>query len=312
MQELDVMPKWNELLLPAIKYYADGVPHRNRTAKAEIADSLNLADDLRRETYSKSHDNTIENRIGWALSALKTAELLSQHERGYFVITEKGKNLLKQNLDSLDEKYLLDNFPSYKQNVERNRQNYRNKLNGIDTSTMESGRIIDYTPEERIENSIDELNEQLTAELVEKIHEVDPYDFEKIVGDLLIKMGYSDLVVTQKSRDGGIDAEVSEDRLGLEKVFVQVKRFAEANSVTAKQVRDFLGALSGSKIQKGIFVTTSSFDKKAVELVEKSDKKVCLIAMDELAKLMIEYGIGVATTRNYSIKELDTDYFENI
>lgn len=310
MEKLSIMPKWNELFLPVINYYSDGKVHNNRKAKIEIADSLNLEEELRQMVNNKYKDNKIENRVGWALSALKIAGLLEQYERGSFIITDMGKKLLENLPSNLNEKFLIDNYPLYKQNVEKNKSNYQNRKNN--KNNMESDSVInDYTPIERIDDAIIELEQELSTDLMEKLHNIDPYRFEEIVADLLTKMGYGDLEVTKKSNDGGIDAIVNEDKLGLDKIFVQAKRYAEKNLVTEKYIRDFLGALSAQKVQKGIFVTTSFFDKRAIMSAKNSDKKIRLIDKDELAALMIEYEIGTSKIKSYDIKIVDTDYFDN-
>lgn len=310
MEKINIMPKWNDLFLPIIKYYSDGEAHKNRKAMAEIADSLNLNDDLRKEINSKQKDNKIENRVGWALSALKIAGLLEQHERGSFIITDAGKNLLENLPIIFDEKYLIDNYPLYRQNKERNILNHKKKTNNKKSIENDS-EINNYTPVERIDSAINELEKKLSTELMEKLYSIDPYRFEEIVADLLSKMGYGDLEVTKKSSDGGIDAIVNEDKLGLDKIFVQAKRFAENNIVTERYVRDFLGALSAQKVQRGIFVTTSFFDKNAKMSAQNCDKKIRLIDKDELAELMIKYEVGTTKIKCYDIKIVDTDYFDN-
>ena len=310
MEKINVMPKWNELFLPIIKYYSDGKSHNNRRAKIDIADSLNLIEDVRTVYYNKYKDNKIENRVGWALSALKIAGLLEQYERGSFIITNSGKKLLKNLPAIFDEKFLIDNYPLYKQNKEKNILNYKNKKNSKNNTVTDSV-MSDYTPVERIDSAINELEQELSVELMEKLHTVDPYRFEEIVAELLARMGYGELMVTKKSNDGGIDAVVNEDKLGLDKIFVQVKRYAENNKIPEKYVRDFLGALSTHKISKGIFVTTSTFDNKAIVAAKNSDKKIRLIDKDELTELMIKYEVGTTKIKSYDIKIIDTDYLEN-
>src|SRR5574344_1421718 len=285
------MPKWNELFLPVIKFYSDGKEHINREAKVKIADTLNLSEELRNEKTELHKENKIEGRIGWALSALKIAGLLEQYERGSFKITKLGIELLNNMPSNLDEQYLIDNYQAYRKNKEEN--------------------IDNYTPNERIDNAINELEEKLSTDLIEKLYIVDPYRFEEIVADLLDKMGYGDLEVTQKSVDGGIDAIVNEDKLGLDKILIQAKRFKNDNIIHEKLIRDFVGALSIKKVQKGILVSTSRFDKKAIEAAKNSDKKIILIDGKKLTELMIEYGIGTTTVVSYNIKNLDTDYFDN-
>lgn len=308
---MNVMPRWDELLALALQYYSDGEPHNNRTAKIDIADSINLTEELRQEKNIKNKNNKIENRVGWALSGLKIAGLLKQYERGSFEITDEGKSLLRKLPERFDEKFLKETYPAYRENCVRNQQNYLQKKNA---GYKDASNIVMNTldPQERIENALSELEDKLSNELMERLYSINPYDFEKVVSELLIKMGYGDSEVTKKSGDGGVDAIVREDKLGLDKIFVQVKRYSEDNLVNEKQMRDFLGALSAWNVQKGIFVTTSRFDKKARSSAEKSDKKVRLIEGNELANLMIEYGIGVSTIHSYEIKIFDGDYFDNL
>ncbi len=311
MQKIDVMPRWDELLTLALQYYGDDEPHNNRAARIDIADAINLTEELRQEKYTKSKGNKIENRAGWALSGLKIAGLLRQYERGSFQITDEGKKLLRKLPEHFDEKFLKENYPAYQENCMRNQQNYLQKKNASDNGTSNIA-VSSLDPRERIEDAFSELNNKLGNELLEQLCSIDPYVFERVVSDLLIKMGYGDSETTPKSRDGGIDAIVKEDKLGLDKIFVQVKRYSKDNPITEKQMRDFLGALSAWGVQKGIFVTTSHFDKRARLSAEKSDKKVRLVEGDELASLMIEYGIGVSTIHSYEIKIFDGDYFDNL
>lgn len=300
----NTMPKWNELFKESLLFYSDQKPHINREAKVAIADSLNLISEIRREITEKYKGNKIEGRVGWALSALKISGLLRQYERGSFIITDLGLSLIKNLPEELDENYLINNYESYRKNKERNLS--RNKERKISLSNT----INDYTPEEVITLSIETLNDNLSNLLLERLYEIDPYKLEHVVSELLEKMGYGELEVTKKSNDGGIDAIVNEDKLGLDKILVQTKRYKDTNIIRPPLIRDFLGALASKKIQKGIFVTTSSFDLKAVELAKNSDKKLILIDGERLTKLMIDYNIGVSSSATYTIKNLDTDYFD--
>ena len=170
--------------------------------------------------------------------------------------------------------------------------------------------ITDFTPIELIEEGIKLSNSILASELLDRLYKSDPRQFEYIVANLLEKMGYGDLEVTQASNDGGIDAIVNEDKLGINKILVQVKRYNKDNKVNELQIRNFLGALATEKLQKGIFVTTSYFDKKARASAEKSDKRLRLIDGEELTLLMIEYNVGTSITNEYAVKILDNDYFD--
>lgn len=303
------MPKWNELFTEALMYYADGVPHNNRQAKIKIADQLNLTEELRMEKTEKHGENKIEGRVGFALSALKISGLLDQYQRGQFVLTEEGRKLLDNLPEVLDQKYLINNYESYRKRREKNA--LRAKEKNISQKNNQIDLIEDLTPEELIARAMSDIKINLSNELLENLYVIDPFKFEYIIADLLEKMGYGDLEVTQKTNDGGIDATVNEDKLGLDKILVQTKRYAENNIIREKQIRDFLGALSAEKVQKGIFVTTSSFDQKALKLARDAEKKLVLIDGQQLTELMIDYQVGTSTQKTYTIKAIDTDYFDN-
>lgn len=301
------LPRWNQVLLPTLKAYGDGEPHINRGIKVIVADSLGLSDDLRNERTAVNKENKIEGRVGWAISGLKIAGLLENHSRGSNIITEAGKKLLASQPPDLTEKYLEEHYPSYLQNKIENLNRYREKkLNG--GSLDQSALIEDYTPEEAISKSINTLEKQLSDELLTKLRSIDPYRFEQIVADLLTAMGYGELTVTQKSSDGGIDAIVNEDRLGLDKILVQAKRYAADNIVNELAIRNFAGALATRNVSKGIVVTTSSFSQKAIASV--AGMQVRLIDGGELAQLMMENNIGASVESTYYVRRLDSDYFD--
>ena len=298
------MPKWNELFANVLEFYSDGKPHVNRQAKVFIADNLNLTEEQRNEVTELIKENKIEGRIGFAISALKISGLLKQKERGTNIITEEGMKLVQNLPDILDEKFLIDNYESYRINKEKNA--LRSKQRREETLNP----ISDFTPEELIDEAVTDINLRLANELLERLYVLDPFKFEHLVAELLKKMGYGDLTVTKKSNDGGIDAIVNEDKLGLDKILVQTKRYAENNIIYQTQIRDFLGVLAAEKVAKGIFVTTSSFDEKAKNLAKNSEKKIILIDGENLTKLMIEHNIGTSGDKVYEIKSLDIDYFE--
>lgn len=302
------LPKWNQLFLPTLRAYSNGDPQINRSVKVVVADSLCLTDELRNERTAGKNQNKIEGRVGWAISALKIAGLLENHSRGSNIITDTGKKLLQSPPAEFNEKYLEENYPIYLQNKMDNINRYREKkLNG-DVSTDQSALIEDYTPEEAISKSISTIEKQLSDELLAKLRTIDPYRFEQIVADLLSAMGYGDLTVTQKSSDGGIDAIVNEDKLGLDKILVQAKRYATDNIVNELAIRNFAGALATRNVSKGIVVTTSSFSQKAINSVVSLQVK--LIDGDKLAQLMIENNIGTSVENTYYIRRLDSDYFD--
>ena len=294
--------------MPALKAYADGQPHVNRAVKVLVADGLELPEDLRNEKTELQKENKIEGRVGWAISALKIAGLLENHSRGRNIITQMGRDLLANPPADLNEQYLKMNFASYRENKLANQERQRERrING--EIINDSNYISDYTPQEGVEKGIETLNRQLTDELLTKIREIDPYRFEEVVADLLTAMGYGQLTVTQKSNDGGIDAVVNEDKLGLDKILVQAKRYKEDNIVNELAIRNFAGALATRNVKKGIFVTTSSYSQKAIEAV--AGMQVVLVDGDTLAKLMIDNNIGTSIEKTFYIRGLDSDYFDN-
>lgn len=212
--------------------------------------------------------------------------------------TRGGKNF--------DEKYLLENYPPYKENYERNIRNYKNKK----IKSGEEQQLKNSTPEELIENAFNRLDAKLQTELLKQLCDMSPYDFETVVADLLKAMGYGESFTTKKSNDGGVDAIVNEDALGLSKIYAQAKRYAHNNLVQQKAIQDFLGSLVANDISKGIFITTSDFSKNAESLAK--NKSVILINGDELTRLMIEYNIGVSGYKTYQVKRIDSDYFASM
>lgn len=302
------LPKWNQLFLPTLKAYSSGNPQINRNVKVSVADSLGLTNELRSERTAGNNENKIEGRVGWAISALKIAGLLDNHSRGSNIITDAGRKLLQSPPAELNEKYLEDNFPSYLQNKIDNLNRYREKKIRGNLSNSQPILIEDYTPEEAINKSISTIEKKLSDELLAKLRTVDSYRFEQIVADLLVAMGYGALTVTQKSSDGGIDAIVNEDRLGLDKIFVQAKRYAVDNIVNELAIRNFAGALATGNVSKGIVVTTSSFSQKAKDSV--ASLQIRLIDGDQLAQLMIENNIGTSVESTYYVRRLDSDYFD--
>lgn len=302
------LPKWNELFLPALRAYEDGEPHVNRQVKVSVADSLSLPDNLRNLKTTLHGENKIEGRVGWAISGLKIAGLLENHVRGSNIITPAGSKLLRNLPPVLDEKFIEDNYLSYRENKQANKE--RNKLRRLNgDSSDNSNNIDDYTPDEAVERGIATLNDQLASDLLDKLRGIDPYRFEEVVADLLTAMGYGKLTVTQKSNDGGIDAIVDEDALGLDRILVQAKRYHEGNIINELAIRNFAGALATTNVNKGIFVTTSSYSQKAITAV--SGMQIVLIDGYKLAQLMIDNNVGTSVEKTLRIRRLDTDYFDN-
>ncbi|MBF7091262.1 restriction endonuclease [Flavobacterium sp. ALJ2] len=238
----------------------------------------------------KSGDILIHNRLNWGISYLKQAGYLLHPKRGYVQLTEKGNkasteislNQIKSDIYSLNP---------YKEKVE---------TSGVDEIKTE-------TPEDLINEGFSQIENEVKNDLLDKLKTMDPYYFEKVILILLKKMGYGDFIETSKSADGGIDGIINEDKLGLDKIYIQAKRFAE-NKVREKDIRNFIGAMSGDT-NKGVFVTTSQFDKGAEEKAKNAHHKIILIDGNKLVDLMYEYTVGVQIKSVYEVKHLDEDFF---
>lgn len=247
--------------------------------------------------------SVILNRAGWARTYLKKAGLIEQPRRAYFKITQRGLDLLKENLAEVNIK-VLDRYEEFK--------DFRTKKTLISTEDKSDEIEDTKTPEEAIENGFVRLNESISEEIINKVKECSPAFFEKLVVDLFIKMGYGGTLkdagkVIGKSGDEGIDGIIKEDKLGLDVIYIQAKRWE--NVVGRPEIQKFAGALLGQKAKKGIFITTSWFTSEAMEFAKGIENKIVLIDGDMLAKLMLEYDIGVSIYKNYSLKKIDTDYF---
>ena len=229
------------------------------------------------------------------------AGLLISPKRGYIKISEKGLEILKQNLGKINVKF-LEQFPDFMEFRTIKKETSKDAIG-------DNEDIEDVTPDELMEKGYNSITASLAQELLEKLRIVDPYFFEQIIADLLSAMGYGNSFVTKKSGDGGIDGEVNQDKLGLDKIFFQAKRYGDSNSVTASHVRDFVGTLDLHGVNKGIFITTSRFPNDTQSILSKTPKNIILINGTKLAKLMIEYNVGVNAEKTYEIKRIDSDFF---
>jgi len=299
------IPTYEEVMLPLLKILSNGGTHNYKEFEEKLKEEFNLTEEEVNLRY-QSGVKIFYNRIGWAATYLKKAGLIESPKRGEFKITEEGNRLLAEGIKHLDYKYLMkyDSFKEF-------------KLHKEVISPEEDERKLEdnMTPFERISNAYDEIKNSLIDELLQKLKEVDPYKFEEIVLDLLIKMGYGGSKdeakeMTQKTGDEGIDGIINEDKLGLDKIYIQAKRWKDS-PVRRPIIQSFAGALDGQGANKGIFITTSNFTNEAKEYAEKlSNKKIILIDGLKLAEYMIDFNVGVAVQEVYEIKRIDSDYFE--
>ena len=291
-----------------MQYIADGKEHSTTEIHNSLAQQFNLTTNEVNQYLPSGNQKIFYNRVFWAKAHLKMAGLLENTKRAHFTITVRGQQVLSTKPKEINVKFLKQ-FPKYLEN-----SGGKNRINEKQ-NPIEIGNDIELnkTPEELLDYSYSQLKKELAIELIEKIKECSPSFFERLVVDLLIKMGYGGSrkeagKVIGKSSDGGIDGIINEDKLGLDTIYIQAKKWE--NTVPIAQIRDFAGSLLSKKAKKGIFLSTSDFPKSAYDFVSSIEPKIVLINGKELAELMIENGVGVATKMNYEIKKMDTDYFE--
>jgi restriction system protein len=297
------IPDFQSIMLPLLKLLSDKKERSNQEINLELANLFKLTDDELNQLLPSGTGKIFINRVAWAKTHLKHALLISSPKRGYSIITDRGFDVLRKKPDKINIKY-LERFPEILE--------FRKK-SIIDTPPVTpDDPIEDKTPEEYIEYGFQNILDDLSKELLQKIKECPPAFFEKLVIDLLLAMGYGGSrqeagKVVGKSGDGGIDGIINEDKLGLDSIYIQAKRW-EGN-VSRPEIQKFVGALAEKKAKKGIFITTSSYTKEALECISKIDSRIILIDGEYLTKLMIDHDIGVTKIRSYDLKRIDSDYF---
>jgi restriction system protein len=296
MSKLEI-PKFHETFVPILEVLAnEQVIHTSELQKLVIEKYYaDLPKDLL-SIKTKSGEILINNRINWGKSYLKKGGYISYPERGLVKITEKGlQHKTGLTLRDVEEDSTVLSF-------------YRDE--DMKGSPIKEGvkEIQNASPQDLIDQGFTQIEKSVKIELLEKLKLIDPYFFEKAILILLKKMGYGDFVETSKSSDGGIDGIINEDKLGLDKIYIQAKRFTE-NKVREKDIRNFIGAMSGDT-NKGVFVTTSIFDKGAIEKAKSAHHKIILIDGNKLVDLMHEFNVGIQVRLTYEVKQLDEDFFE--
>jgi restriction system protein len=289
------LPKFHETFNPILDILRDGETIHHRELLVRVLDKYYsaLPQELL-EIKTKSGEQLILNRIAWGKSYLKKGGFITYPERGTVQITQKGKDALGKKLGLSD----IENEAGFLQFYSDEKSKISNKL-----------EINSSSPQDLIDSGVSAIESQIKSELLEKLKSVDPYYFEKIILLLLHKMGYGEFVETSKSNDGGIDGIVNEDKLGLDKIYIQAKRYTESK-VREKDIRNFIGAMSGDTT-KGIFVTTSTYDDSAVKKAHDAHHKIILVDGKKLVNLMYQYGVGIQVRNVYEVKEIDEDFFES-
>ena len=296
MQKMEI-PKFNETFIPILEVLKDEKVYSHRELIEAVKNrfySELTAEQLKQQT--KSGDLVIDNRIGWGKTYLKKAGYVESPQRGLIKITEKGKNhSLSLTVRDLENESSV--FEFYKQEQDK-----------IPNSIKSSQSNIISSPQDLIDEGFNRIENEVKNDLLNKLKTIDPYFFEKVVLRLLKKMGYGEFIETSKSNDGGIDGIINEDKLGLDKIYIQAKRFNEGK-VREKDIRNFIGAMSGDT-NKGVFVTTSEFDEKALEKARSAHHKIICIDGQKLVTLMHEFNVGIQIRTTYEIKQIDEDFFD--
>ena len=304
-----MIPDYQTIMLPLLEITSDKEIHKFREVVDKISDHFKLSEEERNKLLPSGNQALIDNRVGWARFYLTKAGLLKSEKRGTHQITEQGIKLLESKPTELRTKDLeqFKQFVDFKDSISK-----KNDKENDDNSTIEDEQHIE-TPEEALEYAYLKLKNDLSRDMLDTIKSCSPAFFEKLVVDLLTKMGYGGSrkdagQALGKTGDGGIDGIIKEDKLGLDTIYIQAKKWE--NTVPVREIRDFAGALLSKKARKGIFITTSSFPKSAFEFVESIEHKIILIDGEKLTDLMFEFNVGLSKQSLYEVKKIDSDYFE--
>jgi restriction system protein len=294
-------------MLPLLKIGTGGQEHHIRDVMATLAIQFGVTEEERKELLPSGIDHIFDNRVGWARTYLKKAGLIEYTKRGYFQITERGQQVLKEKPARIDAAFLR-RFPEF---VEFQTTRKTDAQIEADEKVQESSQ----TPEEAVAAGYQKLKEQVEADLLARVKSCPPEFFERLVVRLLTTMGYGGSLADAgkaigKTGDGGVDGVIKEDRLGLELLYIQAKRW-DSTTVGSPEIQKFVGALYGKKARKGIFITTSTFSKSAIDYAAGLDSKVILLDGASVSELMFEHGVGVTTVNNYEIKKVDNDFFDD-
>lgn len=300
-----MIPDYQSIFLPLLEYLGDDQPKKIRDIINGLANQFELTEEELDSLLPSGNAPIFDNRVHWARTYLAKAGLLYNPSRGIVRITDEGKSVLKQKLPGIDNRFLKQ----YKTFVDF--QTVKKK-----EETIESPKASEsVSPDERMEEAYLEISNVLERKLLEAVLEMSPTFFEKLVVDLLVKMGYGGTVnaagrATQRTADEGIDGIIKQDKLGLDIIYLQAKRWQPGNVVGRPELQKFVGALAGKGAKKGVFITTSNYSKEALDYTAYNETKIVLIDGIKLSRLMLEYNLGCSVSKSFEIKKIDLDYFE--
>lgn len=301
------IPDYQQVMLPLLEFLADEKEHSLRNCTNSLAEVFKLSEEEKRKLLPSGQQEIFHNRVGWAKFYLEKAGLVQTVRRGVYKITSTGRKVLNDDPETVDNKF-LEQFPSFVEFMKNSSQSSNDKTEEKSKQLQEDTA----TPEESFEYAYQKLRKELANELLETIKSCSPEFFEKLVVDLLISMGYGGSrkdagEAIGKTNDEGIDGIIKEDRLGLDTIYIQAKRWQSC--VGRPEIQKFAGALQGQRAKKGIFITTSYYSKEAEEFVKNIDSKIILLDGLKLAEYMIDFNVGVSRVSSYEIKKIDSDYF---
>jgi len=299
------VPDFQSVMLPLLRLVGDRQEHILREIIDALATEFRLTETDRKELLPSGRQATFNNRVGWARTYLHKAGLIESPRRGHLRITSKGLAALKTNPPKINIAF-LEQYPEFIK--------FRSRDKELSSSGTDELQTDEQTPEESLELAYQKVRGGLATELLQTIKGCSPEFFERLVVDVLLKMGYGGSrkeagQAVGRSGDGGIDGIIKEDRLGLDIIYIQAKRWDTDNIVGRPEVQKFAGALQGHRARKGIFITTSDFSKEALDFVSRIDSTIVLINGQTLAQHMIDHGVGVSTVASYEVKKIDSDYF---
>lgn len=303
------LPTFDEFFTPILEVMQDNITRSRREVIELVANHVGLSQEQKADQLG-SGQPVYQNRIGWGMSYLTSINALNRPKRGHYEITEIGHKLLHRHPNGMTYRDIED-LPGYPRSP---RKNTTKKSESAAKKKESIREIPDLTPEERIEEAISEVHAGVRDELLKRLHSLDPQAFEQTVLDLLIAMGYGGAdgkaTCTPYTNDEGIDGIIDQDALGLNRIYVQAKRYKPDSPIGRKEIQSFTGALQGQQASQGVFITTSRFTKNAYRYVETIHSRIVLIDGQRLVKLMLQYQVGVQTKETYKVVSIDEDYFE--
>jgi restriction system protein len=297
------IPDYQTLMLPLLRFLEDNKEHSLQEAVEHLSNEYRLSPEERQQLLPSGQQTIIRNRVGWARTYMKKAGLIDPVKRGYFRLSDKGKEALKKKPEKINVHFLeqFSEFVAFRE------------LHNKPHEKPEIVPDVEQTPEEALDGAYQRLREDLEAEILQQVKTVSPAFFERLVVELLVKMGYGGNLhdagqAVGQSGDGGIDGIIKEDRLGLDVIYIQAKRWQ--GTVGRPEIQKFAGVLQGHRAKKGVFITSSDFSREALEFAEKIDSRIVLMDGLQLVRFMVDNNVGVSNSRIFEVKKIDSDYFE--